>query len=245
MRCEQMLEQEDVMQAKEAEIARLREELTIARAAANPVLSAISSPVVTSPGTSPARGVLDDVDRSRVITAPPVRRGKAPPIEPFTGESPSVHWDDWLPTLERAAMWNNWNEPEKLIQLAGHLRGKAQREWELIEESFKTTFATATKTLQARLDTVNRVVAQDFRHLSQQATETVSDFICRLEKTFRRAYGHDKMSAETRNTLLYGQLNDGLRYSLVKAPAVSGASDYQQLCIAARNEERRQENLMK
>ena len=115
----------------------------------------------------------------------------------------------------------------------------------MIEESFKTTFATATKTLQARLDTVNRVVAQDFHHLSQQATETVSDFICRLEKMFRRVYGHDKMSAETRNTLLHGQLNDGLRYSLVKAPAVSGASDYQQLCIAARNEERHQENLMK
>ena len=54
MRCEQMLEQ-NVMQAKEAEIARLCEELTIARAT---VLSAISSPVVTLPGTSPAREYL-------------------------------------------------------------------------------------------------------------------------------------------------------------------------------------------
>ena len=58
-----------------------------------------------------------------------VQRGKAPPIEPFTGEGSNVHWDDWLPTLEQAAMWNRWDDQEKLIQLAGHLHGKAQREW--------------------------------------------------------------------------------------------------------------------
>ena len=113
-------------------------------------------------------------------------------------------------------------------------------------EGSKTSFSAAVKTLQARLDSGSRVVAaQDFRHLSQQATETVADFICRVEKTFRRAYGHEPMSDETRNTLLYGQLNEGLKYSLIKSPAVSGASEYQQLCIAARNEERRQSELLR
>ena len=53
------------------------------------------------------------------------------------------------------------------------------------------------------------------------------------------------MSEETRNILLYRQLNEGLRYNLIKSPAVSGASGYQQLCIATKNEERRQNELMK
>lgn len=143
-------------------------------------------------------------------------------------------------------MWNRWDDQEKLIQLARHLHGKAQREWDLMPECSKTSFTAATQALQARLDSVNQVVAaQDFRHLSQQVTETVSDLICRLEKTFRRAYGHERMSEETESTLLYGQLNEGLKYDLIKASAVSGASNYQQLCTAARNKERRQGELLK
>ena len=41
--------------------------------------------------------------------------------------------------------------------------------------------------------------------------ESVSDFIRRLERTFHAAYGRDPMSLETRETLLHGQLQDGLR----------------------------------
>ena len=47
------------------------------------------------------------------------------------------------------------------------------------------------------------------------------------------------MSAEIRDTLLYGQLQEGLLYTLVKSPAVSGARSYSELCLAARNKERR------
>ena len=35
-----------------------------------------------------------------------VRRGKAPPVDPFTSENDEMMWEDWLPTLERAATWN-------------------------------------------------------------------------------------------------------------------------------------------
>ena len=47
------------------------------------------------------------------------------------------------------------------------------------------------------------------------------------------------MSQETRNALLHGQLQDGLRYEIMKAPAVSGAQNYPELCLASRNEEKR------
>ena len=47
------------------------------------------------------------------------------------------------------------------------------------------------------------------------------------------------MSQETRNALLHGQLQDELRYEIMKAPAVSGALSYPELCLASQNEEKR------
>ena len=52
------------------------------------------------------------------------------------------------------------------------------------------------------------------------------------------------MSDETRDTLLHSQLQ-GLRYELMKAPAVSGSHSYHELCLAARNEEKRVAELAK
>ena len=73
----------------------------------------------------------------------------------------------------------------------------------------------------------------------------MSDYILRLEKVFRQAYGQDSKGTETRRMLLYAQLQEGLRYTLMKAPSVSGARDYAELCAAARNEERRLSELAK
>ena len=47
------------------------------------------------------------------------------------------------------------------------------------------------------------------------------------------------MSAETKNVLLYGQPQSGFTLELSKAPAVSRACNYDELCIAAKNEEKR------
>ena len=53
------------------------------------------------------------------------------------------------------------------------------------------------------------------------------------------------MSTETRATLLYCQLQEGLSYNLMKSPAVSGARDYTELSLAAKNEEKRQAELVR
>jgi len=91
-----------------------------------------------------------------------------------------------------------------------------------MSETSKSSFASAVQVLQTRLDCGHQAVAaHDFRHLSQRSSETVSDFICRLEKTFRRAYGNEQMCEDTRNILLYGQLNERLKYNLIKSPVVS------------------------
>ena len=130
-----------------------------------------------------------------------------------------------------------------MIQLAGHLKGRALQEWNLLRPDQRRTFTEATEALRLRLDSASKTIAaQDFRHLAQQP---VRDFIRRLERTFRAAYGRDPMSLETRETLLYGQLQDGLRLQLMRGPAVSGARGYQELCIAAKNEEKHLADLRK
>ena len=65
------------------------------------------------------------------------------------------------------------------------------------------------------------MAAQDFRHTAQDKEEKVGDFIHHLERLFRLAYGHDSISDETRSTLFYGQLQEGLRHKVMEAPAVS------------------------
>ena len=72
------------------------------------------------------------------------RRGKAPPVDSFSGE---VTFDDWYPSLQRAAHWNQWTDQDTLIQLAGHLRGRALQEWTLLRETEKGTLGDAVTSL--------------------------------------------------------------------------------------------------
>ena len=51
-------------------------------------------------------------DVAQAVNMPPIQcRGKTLPVDPFT-EDPEMRIDDWLPTLERAAVWNGWSEEE-------------------------------------------------------------------------------------------------------------------------------------
>lgn len=159
------------------------------------------------------------------------RTGKAPPVDLFTGESDELKFNNWLCTLQRASDWNGWRDEETLLQLAGHLRGRAIQQWSLLDETEKHDFKV--------------LAVHDFRHLAQGKKETVSELIRRLERTFRIAYGRDSMSVETRDALLYSQLQDALKHELMRSPAVSGSTSYKDLCVAARNEERRISGLKK
>ena len=168
------------------------------------------------------------------------RRGKAPPIPFFSGEDPAVNVDDWLPSLERASTWNGWSMTEKVMQLPGYLKGRALQEWSLLSPTVQQDYTAAIEALRSRLDSTNRTMAaQEFRHSTQRQGESVADFIRRLEKAFQLAYGKDSLHSDTRDALLYSQLYDGLRYNLMRGPAVSGSQNYKELCVAARGEEHR------
>ena len=198
-------------------------------------------PAVLEEGTRPADKACETTERSPSTSASPSygasgerisRRGRAPPVDPFDGES-DILFEDWMPGLLRAAEWNDWSEHETLIQLAGHLRGRALQEWGLLTAREKKSLEEVTAVMRSHLDPSSRALAaQDFRHASQQERESVADFIRRLEQLFKLAYGRDGMSDETRGTLLHGQLQEGLRYDIMTAPAVSGSHGYKELCVA-------------
>ena len=131
------------------------------------------------------------------------------------------------------------------METLDYLRGRALQEWGLLSSRDKSTLDQAISALRNRLDPCSRALAaEDFHHASQRG-ESVADFIRRLEQTFKLAYGRDKMSDETRETLLHSQLQEGLSYRLMQAPAVSGSHGYSELCLAARNKERRLVELAK
>ena len=190
------------------------------------------------PRAPPATGAESILDTSTTsISESRSRRGKAPPVDPFTGEDLTSTLDDWLPSLHTAATWYNWTEEEKLMQLAGHLRGRARQEWDLLLDEEKGGYSRAIQALRGKLEPVNKALAaQDFCHISQGEQETVADLIRRLERTFKVAYGRDSMPQETRSALLHGQLQDALKHEIMKAPAVSGAQNYAALFMASRNE---------
>ncbi len=108
------------------------------------------------------------------------------------------------------------------------------------------SYTSATSALTERLDPGNKVLAsQDFRHAAQSENEDVSDYVRRLERVFYTAFGKDKMGAGTREAILYGQLHEGLKLSLMKSPSVSGSLTYRELIMAAKNEERCQAEFKK
>ena len=71
----------------------------------------------------------------------------------------------------------------------------------MIHPDQRNTFAQGTEALRLHLDTASKTkAAQEFRHTAQQEVETVSDFIRRLERTFRTAYSRDVMSGDQRHS---------------------------------------------
>ena len=88
---------------------------------------------------------------------------KGTPIDLFTAESIGNTFDDWLYTdigeMERAAMWDGWTSDEVLMQLPGHLKGRALQEWKLITPDHKTSYQTAIKALREKLDPGNQTLA--------------------------------------------------------------------------------------
>ena len=252
MSCEQLARHDDLMAAKEKEIEDLKASLRgvpLSSGGATPPRREETSEATSAVGTPRGRSVPEfksprTTERSTVGAGiASSRKGKAPPVETFSGDS---SFEDWLPALKRAATWNAWSSDETLIQLAGHLRGRAIEEWNLMDDSEKEDLEKAVDALKKRLDPNSTMLAaQDFRRATQRDGEPIASYIRRVEQVFRAAYGKAGMSSETRDTLLFNQMQEGLCYELMESPAVSGAAGYKQLCLAARTEEKRLVELRK
>ena len=94
------------------------------------------------------------------------------------------------------------------MQLAGHLRGRALQEWNLLSETERSKLEIAVGALRSRFEQGSKtMVAQEFRYCSQIDCERVAVYIRWLERTFRVAYRREPLTLETHNALLYGQLH--------------------------------------
>ena len=128
-KCEQLLAHEESLE-KEAEIALLKARILSLTSGTDEALTYMTPTTVDSVQQELTLQASQEVGSSVTIA----RRGKAPPVEPYTGENPDILWEEWLPMFERAASWNGWTEQDKLLQLAGHLCGKALQEWSLLSQ---------------------------------------------------------------------------------------------------------------
>ena len=243
LNCSQMVAFDKTITTKDAEIEQLTAKVTELEASVTDVDPARLTHLPPLPHHTPISVLGSDRPVPLPVGVPmaptPACRGKAPPVSQLSGEDMECQLDDWLLSLERASVWNAWTAEERLMQLAGHLKGCTLQEYNLLRAEERESFESAVEALRGHLDPGSKAVAaQDFRHATQKDSESVADFVRRLERMFRIAYGHDPMSKETRDTLLYCQLQEGLRYELMRGPAVSGATKYQELCVAAKNEEK-------
>ena len=154
MNCENLAEHDAALSAKEVEIEALRKQIreltTVAPGEGTGSVrvgegghhhtppETVPHPSGSTASTDPARrlektGVVSsrEIEPRRILaesSRSSHRKGKAPSVDPFTGEDPEVRFVDWLPTLTRASQWNEWTPEESLMQLAGHLRGHALQE---------------------------------------------------------------------------------------------------------------------
>ena len=168
-----------------ARVADLERELHLARTPSSADRTLESS----TPDHGSSSHVLPDPPPPTVPASTRSRVEKAPPID-SSKDSHEVLLDDWLPSLKRAATWNGWTEEEKLLQLAGYLKGRVFQEWQLIDDVEKRTFDLTVKSLHLHLDPGSKAMAaQDFRHLVQKEKEPVAEFIRRLKHAFQVAYG--------------------------------------------------------
>ena len=146
-KCDQQLAHEDALEKKDDEINRLSRQLQCVKD---------EDKKFDTP--------LTNDRREEILDVPTVsRRGKAPPVHLFTGEGSDELWDEWLSTFKGSAEWNNWSDAECLLQLAGHLRGKARQEFLLLDPSDKSTYTHAVTALSSKFNFGSRsLAAQDF-----------------------------------------------------------------------------------
>jgi len=107
-RCEQLLDHEEALEEKDSEIMLLKVRILWS---------------TTGEGAPAGKRIVDSVQEhspsfpeASTTAATSVRRGKAPPVDPYSGENPDVLWEEWLLIFNRAASWNGWTESDKLLQ---------------------------------------------------------------------------------------------------------------------------------
>ena len=138
--------------------------------------------------------------------APTNRVTRLATINPFSGEEGEDFggFPRWLRKLERMSELHSWSDREKLIQFELLLSGRAERIYELLPGSCKSTFQDATTALQRRLEPVGRDALRSAQLIRrrQRSGESVDIYAQDFERLFEQSYGRRTgMDEESRNML--------------------------------------------
>ena len=99
-----MTKYDHIIADKVAEIAQLTSQLQ--------ARSEIVEPSVGVPDSQESLNLSGGGEEFGCVAGHRTCRDKAPPVDSFTGEESEIRFDDWQPSLERAATWNSWTEKE-------------------------------------------------------------------------------------------------------------------------------------
>lgn len=77
-----------------------------------PACSAFQMRVSSKPATGTTKLIDTAANASShsLVPASILQRGKAPPVDAFSGETTGISFDDCYPSLRRAADWNQWTD---------------------------------------------------------------------------------------------------------------------------------------
>ena len=169
---------------------------------------------------------------------------KLPPLPAFDGDNREDvdALGRWLAKLEKHAEFR-WSERTKLLQFELHLTGRAERVYELLSSSVKSSFEEASQALCERLYPVESeaLVSAQLMRCKQLSNETVDEFAQDLEKLFKRSHGRrrgmDESSKELlkRDIFVQGLL---LKWQKKVLPSASTFSDALHQARAAEQQER-------
>ena len=136
--------------------------------------------------------------------------------------------------MERAKLWNDWTEDELMSQLAGHLRGQAHQEWSLLGAKVKASYHEAVKALRLRLDQVVAPWPHKSSAIPPKETPRRSPTLLGGWSTLLTL----QRACQSRRKIRYCMASSRMHLVLK-------CTMYQELCLPARNEERRLAELKK
>ena len=110
--------------------------------------------------------------------------------EPYSGDSKSSEWDEWVTHFKNCAEVNNWDGDAKLKFLKVRLTGRAQTAFQRLPDDQKGTFDDAVAALTERFEPKSKrdLYVAELLTREKKLTESWGDLAEELRRIATKAY---------------------------------------------------------